>query len=186
MAPEILRYEKYDARTDLWSIGAILFEMIVGRPPFKAANHILLLQKIEATDVVRFSARILADMTPQKHEAIDLIEKLLKRRPADRIPFDAFFQHPFIVKGLQSSAVAHPGNSNTAAAPSATGWSSMHRRQSSASLLRHDNGSAPNERQRRSSLSASTVRPAEGFASYSSDQDYVLVGDERTPFLLPA
>ncbi|GME98099.1 unnamed protein product [[Candida] boidinii] len=30
MAPEILRYEKYNAKADLWSIGAIIYEMIVG------------------------------------------------------------------------------------------------------------------------------------------------------------
>ena len=28
MAPEILHFHKYDAKADLWSIGAILFEMV--------------------------------------------------------------------------------------------------------------------------------------------------------------
>jgi serine/threonine-protein kinase ULK/ATG1 len=32
MAPEILRYEKYDAKADLWSVGALLFEMAVCKP----------------------------------------------------------------------------------------------------------------------------------------------------------
>ena len=32
MAPEILRYEKYDAKADLWSVGLALSEMAVGRP----------------------------------------------------------------------------------------------------------------------------------------------------------
>lgn len=36
MAPEILRYEKYNAKADLWSVGAVLYEMVVGKPPFKA------------------------------------------------------------------------------------------------------------------------------------------------------
>jgi serine/threonine-protein kinase ULK/ATG1 len=31
MAPEILHFHKYDAKADLWSIGAILFELVGGR-----------------------------------------------------------------------------------------------------------------------------------------------------------
>ncbi|KAJ3135192.1 Serine/threonine-protein kinase [Physocladia obscura] len=47
MAPEILRGDRYDAKVDLWSVGTILYEMITGRPPFKAQNHIDLLRKID-------------------------------------------------------------------------------------------------------------------------------------------
>jgi serine/threonine-protein kinase ULK/ATG1 len=36
MAPEILRYERYDAKADLWSVGTVLYEMSTGRPPFRA------------------------------------------------------------------------------------------------------------------------------------------------------
>ena len=35
MAPETLRGEPPDARTDIWSLGAVLFEMVIGRPPFE-------------------------------------------------------------------------------------------------------------------------------------------------------
>ncbi len=34
MAPEALRGEPADARTDLWGLGAVLYEMVIGRPPF--------------------------------------------------------------------------------------------------------------------------------------------------------
>ena len=40
MAPEILQFQRYDAKADLWSLGAILFEMVAGRPPYGGANHI--------------------------------------------------------------------------------------------------------------------------------------------------
>ena len=33
MAPEILRFLKYDAKADLWSVGTILFELVVGASP---------------------------------------------------------------------------------------------------------------------------------------------------------
>jgi eukaryotic-like serine/threonine-protein kinase len=34
MAPETLRGEPADARTDLWALGAVVYEMVIGRPPF--------------------------------------------------------------------------------------------------------------------------------------------------------
>lgn len=39
-APEILQGQKYDAKADLWSVGAILFEMLAGKPPFGGANQV--------------------------------------------------------------------------------------------------------------------------------------------------
>jgi serine/threonine protein kinase len=44
MAPEILQGRKYDAKADLWSVGTILFEMIIGRPPFGGTNQFELLR----------------------------------------------------------------------------------------------------------------------------------------------
>ena len=57
MAPEILGYQKYDAKADLWSVGTILYELLVGRPPFTGMNPMQLLRNIERSDAkipVRF------------------------------------------------------------------------------------------------------------------------------------
>ncbi|KAJ2371519.1 Serine/threonine-protein kinase, partial [Coemansia sp. RSA 2607] len=50
MAPEILHYEPYDAKADLWSIGAVIYEMMTGKQPFHASNHVELARIIERTN----------------------------------------------------------------------------------------------------------------------------------------
>ncbi|CZR58098.1 probable Serine/threonine-protein kinase ATG1 [Phialocephala subalpina] len=96
MAPEILRYEKYDAKADLWSVGTVLFEMMTGRPPFRANNHVELLRKIEQSeDHIKFTKE--AVLSPQMKE---LIKALLKRTPIERLAFEKFFKHPVVVEPI--------------------------------------------------------------------------------------
>lgn len=97
MGPEILSYKKYDAKADLWSVGAVLYEMVTGRPPFRAQNHIELLKKIqENNDKIQFPDERHSDIVIGS-DLKDLIRKLLKKNPVERASFDEFFNHPAIV-----------------------------------------------------------------------------------------
>ncbi|KAK4151757.1 hypothetical protein C8A00DRAFT_35567 [Chaetomidium leptoderma] len=92
MAPEILRYERYDAKADLWSVGTVLYEMATGKPPFRAGNHVELLRKIEAAeDLIRFPRECTVSS-----EVKGLIRSLLKRNPVERASFEDFFGHTVI------------------------------------------------------------------------------------------
>ncbi len=92
MAPEILRYEKYDAKADLWSVGTVLYEMMVGKPPFRAANHVELLRKIERSeDKIKFP-----EETSLSDSLKKLIRRLLRRNPVERISFADFFNDTVI------------------------------------------------------------------------------------------
>lgn len=88
MAPEILRYEKYDAKADLWSVGAVLYEMAVGKPPFRAQNHVELLRKIEKSE----DKIVFPDDKFVARDIKELIKCLLKRNPIERISFSDFFR----------------------------------------------------------------------------------------------
>lgn len=99
MAPEILRYEKYNAKADLWSVGAVFYEMTVGKPPFRAANHIELLKNIEKThDRIKFPS---SAQVPEPLKR--LIRSLLKYNPTERVSFTEFFSDPLIVNELESN-----------------------------------------------------------------------------------
>ncbi|ORY34580.1 hypothetical protein BCR39DRAFT_116114 [Naematelia encephala] len=118
MAPEILRYEKYDAKADLWSVGAVLYEMLVGRPHFRASNHVELLRRIEKNDDrIKFpdeSSRA-SDAedppTPVPPDLKALIRGLLKKRPTQRMSFDEFFasSHVWEVSMSDSTSTEEDG-----------------------------------------------------------------------------
>ena len=96
MAPEILKYEKYDAKADLWSVGTVMYEMVIGKPPFRAANHVELLRKIEiSSDRLPWDPSIYVS-----DEMKSVIQGLLKKLAVERISFENFFCHPAVVNDI--------------------------------------------------------------------------------------
>ncbi|XP_057807965.1 serine/threonine-protein kinase ATG1c-like [Salvia miltiorrhiza] len=92
MAPEIMQLQRYDAKADLWSVGAILFQLVTGKTPFTGVNQIQLLQNIiKATDL-KFPPEA-KDLSPH---CMDLCRKLLRRNPVERLTFEEFFNHPYL------------------------------------------------------------------------------------------
>jgi NIMA (never in mitosis gene a)-related kinase len=48
MSPELVNNQRYDERSDIWSVGCIIYELAALRPPFDAANQLALAVKINA------------------------------------------------------------------------------------------------------------------------------------------
>ena len=80
MSPEQVRGEPVDARSDLFSLGAILHELVAGKPAFAGAHHVeRMMAIVEAPAAALPAAR--ADEPPSLRPAI---ARCLAKAPADR------------------------------------------------------------------------------------------------------
>ncbi|KAJ6742217.1 SERINE/THREONINE-PROTEIN KINASE UNC-51-RELATED [Salix viminalis] len=92
MAPEIMQLQKYDAKADLWSVGAILFQLVTGKTPYTGNNQLQLLQNVVKSTELQFPL----DNKDLSAGCKDLCRKLLRPNPVERLTFEEFFNHPFL------------------------------------------------------------------------------------------
>ena len=89
MGPEIMKYKCYTNKSDLWSVGIILYEALTGHPPFNSKTFYDLIKHIEKRRIM-----IPSNIKLSK-ECEHLIYALLKKNPNQRISWEAFFRHPW-------------------------------------------------------------------------------------------
>ncbi|XP_034202883.1 serine/threonine-protein kinase ATG1a isoform X2 [Prunus dulcis] len=101
MAPEIIQNHKYDAKADLWSVGAILFQLVTGKPPFDGNCQLQLFQNILTSTGLRFPQGALEELHA---DCVDLCRSLLRQNPVERLSFTEFFNHKFLREASQAES----------------------------------------------------------------------------------
>jgi hypothetical protein len=107
MAPEQARGEQVDHRADLFSLGSVLYAMCTGRPPFRGATPLALLQQVNEQEPT--PPRSLNPDVPAWLEAF--LARLMAKDRADR------FQSAAEVAALLEGYLAHLRQPATTAAP---------------------------------------------------------------------
>jgi len=132
-APEIFLHSRWGQEADIWSIGCLLIELILGKIPFYDHNPLLMVMKIQhmigkfpeyliddsiCVDLVKyyrsgfFDPGLLDDDDCQRvmscpplysysfsdDKAADLVFKLLRIDPRDRLPLDQILEHDFFLQ----------------------------------------------------------------------------------------
>lgn len=105
LPPEIVKQEEHDEKVDVWSLGILLYEFLVGEPPFDAPSHAATYARIKAVDV-KFPYFV-------KDDARDLIKRFLVRDPRRRISLDEVRKHPWVHRVLKVEA--KPSSQETSA-----------------------------------------------------------------------
>jgi serine/threonine protein kinase/formylglycine-generating enzyme required for sulfatase activity len=80
MAPEQALGHKLDQRADLFSLGSVLYQMVSGRPPFRASSTLAVLKRL-TEDTPRPIQEVIPE-TPQW--LCDIISKLHAKHPEER------------------------------------------------------------------------------------------------------
>lgn len=92
MAPEIINEKNYDEKTDIWSLGCLLYELAALRPPFEASNVVSLGIKINTGKYNRIPSRysdnlfecmrLMLQNEPRKRPKIEELEEMSSIQPA--------------------------------------------------------------------------------------------------------
>ena len=97
MAPEIMKYKNYTIKADLWSIGIIMYQMLVGKPPYNAKTFYQLVKMID-----KYKPQLPNGLFVSP-ECSDLLFSLLVKEPIHRITWENFFNHIWIKNYISES-----------------------------------------------------------------------------------
>src|SRR5262245_41775404 len=104
MSPEQARGEKVDHRTDIFSFGVMLYEMLAGRRPFEGVTASDVMAAVLTSEPVS-----LAEAVPEVLAPISrIVQRCLEKRPGQR--FQSAGDLGFALEALHSSSGTWPGS----------------------------------------------------------------------------
>ena len=86
MAPEIMMNLPYDEKSDLWSVGVMMYQLYYKEIPYDGMTEMEILNKIRANTPYK---------QPEDKYFRDLLNKIFVVNPQNRISWNEYFNHPF-------------------------------------------------------------------------------------------
>jgi len=100
MAPEVIRREQYDYKIDVWSLGALLFELLTGNPPYHSSGSVKALLHL-----VIYGAPYLKWGSKHSEDLRDFTKCLLHSDPKQRYSTDQLLEHKFLQQDADLSSM---------------------------------------------------------------------------------
>lgn len=91
LAPEMIEGQEHDQSVDVWSLGVLCYEFLIGNPPFEAMGALETYKRIVRVDL------IFPDMPFVAMGAKDLIRRILTKEKFKRLPLKEILKHPWII-----------------------------------------------------------------------------------------
>ena len=93
-SPEVWKDKPYDHKSDVWSLGCVLYEMITLRPPFRAKDMEGLFNKVCKGQYSRIPDRFSEDL-------FKIVQYLLQVNSIQRPSCEQILQHPIVLKRIE-------------------------------------------------------------------------------------
>ena len=101
-APEVLKGIPYNKSADIWSIGIMIYLLIIGCLPFDDANEVNKIREMTINDEIPFPVVICKKKT---QESIYLLENILRKDPTKRIGLEEILKSKWMQKFCKSTIV---------------------------------------------------------------------------------
>jgi NIMA (never in mitosis gene a)-related kinase len=98
MSPEIWRRRPYNKKSDIWSLGCLLYELATLKHPFEARDERSLAEKVMRGVYAPIPSSYSSDLST-------MVRIMLNVDPARRPTVDEILQHPIVLKRIESQAV---------------------------------------------------------------------------------
>ncbi|XP_037377020.2 aurora kinase A-like, partial [Talpa occidentalis] len=105
LPPEMIEGRMHDEKVDLWSLGVLCYEFLVGKPPFEASTYEETYKRISRVEFT------FPDFVPEG--ARDFISRLLKHNPSQRPTLKEVLEHPWVTANSSKPPSSHKNKDST-------------------------------------------------------------------------